>query len=127
MSGDGIAITAHALAHWRGRCGMVTAADDRTAKRRLAAAVAAGRMATRLEARCLSLFVNDSRRWDSPMARDLSPERCIVSDKHGVGFVLTFEPGYPLVTTAAPMAMVYRRCRGLPGSKLRKLLDAGVV
>lgn len=106
---------------------MATAADDRAAKRRLASIVGAGRMATRLEARCLSLFVNDSRRWDSPMGSELSPERCIVSDKHGVGFVLTFDRGYPLVTTAAPMAMVFRRCRGLPGSKLRKLLDAGVV
>lgn len=118
-----IGVTDHALDHWRGRCRREAPDSVRAAKAYIAAIVADGRIATRLEARCLSLYVNRARRWDAPTASMLSPDQVVVSD--GVAFVLAFDCSPPVVTTCALLAMVLRQCRGLPGSKLRTLEASG--
>jgi hypothetical protein len=117
-----IGITHHALDHWRGRCRQPTPEDVGEAKRLIEQVVEAGRPVTKLEAECLSLFVNRAKTWNAPTRSDLSAERCIINDEYGVAFVFKIEAnGQPVVTTCALMRLVLRQARGLPGSKLRKI------
>jgi hypothetical protein len=103
-----IVVTRHALRHFTGRCRRrVPAPFDSTptaAHRYLRGVVEDGRIASRLEALCVSLWVGRARHWASVAGRAWSAGDVVVADELDVAL---------------------RFGRGLPGSKYRTREAAG--
>lgn len=111
-----ILITTHAHMHWVGRCGQWSPVDWRQAIMYLRTVVENARMASEIEARCISLWIGRARSWRSMVGRQFAPDQCLVSDDHGVGFVLMLDRNMARVVTAVVMADVTRFACALPES-----------
>lgn len=117
-----IAITNHCMEHWLGRCGQERPPDRPTikgTKMAIQAAVESGRMATRDEARAVSLYLQRSRWRNSDVAHSISAERIIVCDDIGVVFLFIVNDDIAVVQTAIVLDKVWRYANGLPTRRLR--------
>lgn len=118
-----IIVTNHALNHWQGRCKQWVPEDlsekRRVQKAHVQAVVESGRMATRQEARMISLWIGRAKSWTWSVGRRLSESQCIIVEEYGVAFTLAFNGNDVTVITAVPWRDVQRYARGLQGSKVK--------
>lgn len=115
-------ITHHALDHWTGRCDQEWLGLERT-RLELKSVVENGRMATRLEAHCLSLYLVHANSWRlyGHLATLNLPEHEVIVSECGT-FIFALDcDGEPVkVTTVAMRDDVLRYGRGVWGSRYQE-------